>query len=1047
MSHYARQRPPLKNGVDMQLQAAFAGQNWTTVIQLADKRHRASKDPYYEVVKVCAETRLDGVAEKAAASILVDSWVRSNTIPKDLDSIELLEWACESDSEGKESEYGATFGVLRSRWVKANPRNVAAATASLRSCLQAWDLTNAQQIATILDKSSHSHDRRYMFWGILLTHLLSSDTAQAESKRKIYGMLAQKQLEKAAEPAEAAETTAAITDNTTSISETDRSLHTEEEFLLYLRVLAEHGTADNYAQRALHKTAGAAAQLATAGRKQLFGEVLERLESLKRWDAVFDLCKQALSLTTGDNDNEQHSQPSTLACDVRIWNSFITAAQKSDNAETAFDTVQSLLTRFITATAPKLPQMYTKNVGLALLQTTFGLPPALLPEPTEKQSSLQVEQLLAFIEANLDKASLFNDVRSFVERLSFAQAQDLLNRLTEMASSTNATLRKVLLFKLRYLLATCPETRCPRSILYNQTEAEADEALLRGDGGPSLFELACKVCRNAAPETYGCTHCLQALATGSLQLHRTLSDDSDFLAAMPKMDKDPRIDLVLVAASSLLRLAGDDGASINAKPLLQAALVLDTQQRQTPDDIPLRLLLVRVFLRLGCGSHAQQLWQPLGVKRSILDALGPLFYDRLSTVAPGLFAGASTPKKPLLMEPLKQYFATVLRHPSAVRIWDAFASGSYSSILDMAAYQVRLQRSCTRVMTVVEERRAARALGGRLDDALLEDILTDLARGENTPLHNATDYGALPNLESSFGAHLVERASLGPGFSNTRMQLSLLAERYLEVITFKPPKEYKPAKVGEAAARDKAYLLESLARIQMSLDDLLHGQPDPSTQLTPAEWAYYTAVSVLVSFATFSFSNTTGDAAPTPSTIFSLLTQSLTTTVDLLRKSALPPTPSIPSSSTTSTLLHIFSDIHNLGMLRETAVAVKQTGVFLAAFHDKENARDRTGKSGLGKDAVAGAAAFKTMSTRLFADIKAHVKAAKDTLGSSGNGWLDQLEETVSKPGEGDAQGQKELADAIVAAIGGSSAVEDWAGHLLDGWRETIRGWGQVQME
>ncbi|KAL1895924.1 hypothetical protein Sste5346_005023 [Sporothrix stenoceras] len=1027
MSHYARQRPPLKNGVDMQLQAAFANQNWTTVIQLADKRHKASKDPYFEVVKVCAETRLDGVTEKASAAVLVDSWVHNNTIPQDLDSIELLEWA--TDAENDDYKYGETFGVLRARWVKVNPRNVAAATASLRMCLQAWDLTNAQQIATILDKSSHTHDRRYTFWGILLTHLLSKDTAQAESKRKIYGMLAQKQLEKAAEPAEAAETTAKITDNTTNISETDRSLHTEEEFLLYLRVLAEHGTADNYAQRALHKTAGAAAQLAAAGRKQLFYEVLERLETLKRWDSVFDLCREALSLTTSVD------QPSTLACDVRIWNSFVTAAQKSDNPETAFDTVQSLLTRFIGATSPKLPQMYTKNVGLALLQTTFGLPPALLPEPAEGQSSLQVEQLLAFIEANLDKASLFNDVRSFVERLSFNQAQDLLTRL-EVPSTT---LRRVLVLKLRYLLATCPETRCPRSILYNQTEAEADQALLKGDGGPSLFELACKVCRNAAPESYGCTHCLQELAKSSLQLHHSLSDDSEFLSAVPKMDKDPRIDLALVAASSLLRLAGD-GSDTKSRPLLQAALVLDAQQRQTPDDIPLRLLMVRVFLRLSCGSHAQQLWQPLGVKRSILDALGPLFYDRLSTVAPGLFAGASTPKKPLLLEPLKQYFATVLRHPSAVRIWDAFASGSYSSILDMATYQVRLQRSCTRAMTVVEERRAARALGGRLDDSLLEDVSTDIPNGER--LHNATDYGALPNLESSFGAHLVERVSLGPGFSNTRMQLSLLAERYLEVIMFKPPKEYKPAKAGEATARDKAFVVESLARIQFAFDDLLHGQPDPTTQLTPAELAYYTAVSVLVSFAAFSLNSTTGDTAPTPSSIFALLNQSLTTTVDLLRKAALPP---VSSSPTTSTLLHTFTDIHSLGILRETAVAIKQTGTFLAAFHDKENARDRTGKSGLGKEAVASAASFKTLSTRLFTDIKAHVKTTKDTLGSSG--WLDRLGETVTKPGESEGQGQKELAGAIVAAVGGSSAVEYWAGRLLDDWRETIRGWGQVQME
>lgn len=50
MSYYdQRQRPLLKNGVDIQLQSAFSEQNWATVIRLADKRAKASQDPYYEV--------------------------------------------------------------------------------------------------------------------------------------------------------------------------------------------------------------------------------------------------------------------------------------------------------------------------------------------------------------------------------------------------------------------------------------------------------------------------------------------------------------------------------------------------------------------------------------------------------------------------------------------------------------------------------------------------------------------------------------------------------------------------------------------------------------------------------------------------------------------------------------------------------------------------------------------------------------------------------------------------------------------------------------
>ncbi|CAK7199342.1 hypothetical protein SEUCBS139899_002020 [Sporothrix eucalyptigena] len=1000
---YPRQRPALKNGVDMQLQAAFAEQNWPTVIRLADKRFKVSKDLYFEAVRAAAESRLDGVVDKTAAAVLVDQWVRGNVTP-DFEAIELLEWAVDDGalsapdgSGGGPGRYTDTFGVLRVRAVKAHPRNVPANIACLRACLVAWDLVNAQQIATVLDKSSTKHDRRYMFWAILLTHLLAGDASQPPPKRNIYGMLAQKQLEKAAEAPEANGLSA------TTPPAGDRTLRDEEEFLLYLRVLAAHGTADNYAARALHSKTGAAVQLAGAGRKQLVDEVLTQLRVDRKWDAIFELCKQALSLET------EGGVPSTQACDVRLWKLFVMAAQEQDNVEAAFDTVQTLLTKFVAS--PKLPQLYRKNVSLALLETTFSLPPSLVPESKDGQSSVQVEQLLSYIEAHLDKASLFNDVRSFVEKLPFADAKDLLNRLSTTSEDTSSTLRRVLVFKLRYLLATCPETRFPRSVLYAQTEenqAQADTLLLKGESA-KLFETACKVCHNAAPAANGCTHCLESIASGALQLHRALSDDPSFVRdTLPSLDKDPRIDLSVVAASAFLRL----------DRVLSAALILDAQQAlqraADNDDIPLRLLLVRLSLRVGCGTQALALWQPLGVKRSILDALGPLFYDRLATSSPGLFAGAVGPRQGPLLEPVKQYFSTVLRHPSAVRIWDAFASGSYSSILDMAAYQTRLQQSATRVMAVVEERRAARALGGRT-----EPVPEDLPSGS---LFNATDYGALPNLESSFGACLAERVSLGPGFSSTgvvRLQLGVLSERFLDVVAFKPPKEYKPAKPAEAAARDRAYVAESLAMIEMRLDDLLHKTVDVRSQLTPGEWSYYTAVSVLVGYASLAL-----DATATPS-IFALLTKTLTTTVDLLR-GALP---------TPDNLLQTMSDLHSVGLLRETAVAIKHTALYLTAHHDREAQRDRSGKSGLSKEALAGVAQLKTLSTRAFSDVKAHLKTTKDTLSQGG----------LSSKLKGDAL-QGNVGKALVEAVG-ADAVDSWAEHLLDGWRATLQGWTHVQME
>lgn len=44
-----RQRPPLKNGVDLQLQSAFSDGNWSLVIRLAEKRAKTQNDQYFEV--------------------------------------------------------------------------------------------------------------------------------------------------------------------------------------------------------------------------------------------------------------------------------------------------------------------------------------------------------------------------------------------------------------------------------------------------------------------------------------------------------------------------------------------------------------------------------------------------------------------------------------------------------------------------------------------------------------------------------------------------------------------------------------------------------------------------------------------------------------------------------------------------------------------------------------------------------------------------------------------------------------------------------------
>jgi N-terminal acetyltransferase B complex non-catalytic subunit len=101
---------------------------------------------------------------------LVSKYVEDGTVTKDVDALDLLEWATMDLTE--EDDFLDTLGPLRVRAVKASPKDMHAASKSLESCLIHWDLNSAQQIAAVLDRS-FPHERHFMFWNIAITHLLS----------------------------------------------------------------------------------------------------------------------------------------------------------------------------------------------------------------------------------------------------------------------------------------------------------------------------------------------------------------------------------------------------------------------------------------------------------------------------------------------------------------------------------------------------------------------------------------------------------------------------------------------------------------------------------------------------------------------------------------------------------------------------------------------------------------------------------------------------------------------------------------------------------
>lgn len=95
-------------------------------------------------VKICAESQLDDPNAKFAAVAAVWKHVKDGSTIKDLEAIELMEWATTNLIDP--DDFAETLGPLRVRAVKASPKDKFAATRSLESCLLHWDLASAQQV-------------------------------------------------------------------------------------------------------------------------------------------------------------------------------------------------------------------------------------------------------------------------------------------------------------------------------------------------------------------------------------------------------------------------------------------------------------------------------------------------------------------------------------------------------------------------------------------------------------------------------------------------------------------------------------------------------------------------------------------------------------------------------------------------------------------------------------------------------------------------------------------------------------------------------------
>lgn len=276
----------------------------------------------------------------------------------------------------------------------------------------------------------------------------------------------------------------------------------------------------------------------------------------------------------------------------------------------------------------------------------------------------------------------------------------------------------------------------------------------------------------------------------------------------------------------------------------------------------------------------------------------------------------------------------------------------------------------------------------------------------------------------------IDLTYFGLVIQNTRSHLELLAEKFLQLCDFTPSKDYKPAKPAIVAEQDLRYILETLTSLHESFTNFLH-LGDTSAHLTRAEEAYYTILTLWSGLMSIAVSTSRSeDLTLTAPELMSAILATVSTMKELAFSTSLP-------KGRKSTMLQISSP-HAAALLRETAVALKSGASFVLSLHEQAQARDRSGKSSLHKDVVAQMKEMAKVATEVLNQTRDHFKFLKSELGETG--WLDDVVNLTI--GESD-----DLAAVVLATAGGRANVENWAGKMLDSWREGVKGWIMVKTD
>ncbi|KAI1119985.1 N-acetyltransferase B complex non catalytic subunit-domain-containing protein [Nemania abortiva] len=1038
----------LKHSVDLQLDHAFHEEQWTTAANLARQRHKATKDDYYRAVEIAAKSRGDNAMDRTTGIEAVLAMVNDNVIIKDVDALDLYEFAI----DGFSMDYARTIGVLRARLAKALPKDKTVGARCLDACMWHSDWENAQEIAVSLNKNFPG-DRKLLFQSILTTFLVAIDDSTHGMKKNLFPNLVKAQVDRAfnLRPPTGKEQA--------PLGQTDIN---ENEIKLWLQIREKFGSAQENLKLLSLPNWGPLYFL-EHGFTDAFLLSVRLLTFNQQWeaiirvsDAIFDKVivmggKNPPAMEASDHGDRIDESPSSsqpvsdglireqymnVSREWLLWISTITAIRNLPDGQDALDVFDRKLKKVVCTLISnnRMKPIFQQNYNRLAVDISFARAAITTGSPNSKLGDSKIQQLVQLSIEHIKDSNCFTMLKGYLELLdreelaNFGRALDTDSisfvRELEVPNQFDMLLQCSLKARVRFLEAT------------SFTAGEV-----------------CRFCCAVVKDGPDCRTCLQDITKIALNHFYLGVRDTYVSQRVAETTEDPLSVLALVGSICLVKLSGVNRETwrytnktplhIDIKLFLQAVVWLDFYLKRTPKNDSLRLLLVKLYLMMGCATQALQVWKLFDVKNTLLECLGTVCLDRLASMSPSHFA--TGPSHRSYAEPFIRHFETAIqkRYPEAVV--KTLQNSSYAEVTNLVELAQNQSRNCVIVLASVEHRRGIRLRNGRNETAIEDESLIGPS-SSNYEFQDFTDYNPLPHWSGPQSTPIQELAACGPPPSNRRCHLSILAERFLDLVCFTQPKDFKPSQATQLLQVDWQATASSCQALHMELGALMYGTGSDEDGLTdPESWYFRTVTELaklvkLVYEAVFLASSTKS----TKEDVLAIIRRTLSI-VDYQIQDLL----AVPDG--TPAQMHTFYGItalHATGMLRESSLAVKCTVQHITTALDRLKSIDKT--RGAGEAAWLSPEIKKLSAAATAADVrmKDHIKKLTKDLHASG--WIDRLVGWAFSDDEPIHGTDVEFAKYIDQQLTGfipEDARENWAMDIAESWRDAVKGWGAVRFE